>query len=431
MKPKRASLISRPFWSIRRPQDLGPLLLGFFLALISAALFASVGSTLVSAAISLSPGTSGSTILQVASPAGTTDSFIPVSATATNRSANTFCGTASATYVVVNPVIGINVSGAEYSWETYPTASDLDYLKSSGIILLRVPFAWEKMQPTIDGPLSSTELGNMTTFLTALGARGMSAIIDMHNYARYTLNWATLGTIGTGTEGITGSIIGSAAVPYSAFRDVWTKLAAALKCHSGLVGYDIMNEPNKMPNASVWPTAAQAAVDGIRSVDMNTTIYVEGDKWASASTWQKVNANLHIVDPASRLVYEAHQYFDDGSGKYAKTYDEYAATPARGTDQLQPFLTWLKKNNAKGFVGEFGVPQDDSRWLAVLDNFIATLVANNIAGTYWQYNYQTPQGVPWWPNWHEPMSVIRAQDWGTPQLGVLKKYAQPESKGTP
>jgi endoglucanase len=332
---------------------------------------------------------------------------------------------------VTNPIIGINVSGAEYSWETYPTTSDLDYLKSNGITLLRVPFAWEKIQPTIYGPLSSTELGNMNAFLTALAARGMSAIIDMHNYARYTLNWATLDNIGTGTEGTTGSIIGSAAVPFSSFKDVWTKLAAALKGHSGLVGYDIMNEPNTMPNACVWPTAAQAAVDGIRSVDMNTTIYVEGDNWASASTWQTANANLHIVDPASRLVYEAHQYFDDGSGRYTKTYDQYGATPTRGIDQLQPFLKWLKQNNAKGFVGEFGVPQDDLRWLAVLDNFIAALVANDVGGTYWQYNYRTPQGVSWWPNWHEPMSVIRIQDWGTPQLDVIKKYVQPASKGTP
>jgi endoglucanase len=319
------------------------------------------------------------------------------------------------------PLIGINVSGAEYSWETYPTTSDLDYLKSKGITLLRVPFAWEKMQPTLNGPLSPTELGKMRTFLTAVGARGMFAIIDMHNYARYNSNWATSGNIGPGQ----GNIIGSAAVPYSAYKDVWTKLATALKGQSGLVGYDIMNEPNKMPNASVWPTAAQNAVDGIRSVDMNTTIYVEGDNWAGARSWLTYNANLHIVDPANRLVYEAHLYFDDTSGTYTSTYDQFGATPTRGVEQLQPFLTWLQQNNAKGFIGEFGVPQDDPRWLVVLDNFMAALVANNVAGTYWAYTYRTPEGVSWWPNVGEKMAITPIQDWGTLQLSIITKYTHP------
>lgn len=148
----------------------------------------------------------------------------------------------------------------------------------------------------------------------------------------------------------------------------------------GLLGYDIMNEPNFMPNASVWPTAAQAAVDGIRTVDINPTIYVEGDNWADASTWLTANANLHIVDPENRLVYEAHQYFDNGGGTYARSYDEYGATPTRGVNQLQSFLTRLKQNNVRGFVGEFGVPQDNPRWLAVLDTFIAAIAENNIRG---------------------------------------------------
>lgn len=381
-------------------------------------------SRFVPSALAIAPGASGSATLQVTSPADSLDSSIPVTATATNRSASKFLRTASARYVIANAAIGINVSGAEYSWETYATTSDLDYLKSKGIRLLRVPFAWEKMQPSLNGPLDPAELARMKTFLDAVGARDMSAIIDMHNYARYIVNWASLGNIGTGNERTKGSIIGSTEVPYAAYQDVWTKLAAALKGHSGLAGYDIMNEPNKMPNPTVWPTAAQYAVNGIRSVDLETTIYVEGDHWAGASTWLQYNANLHIVDPANRLVYEAHAYFDDTSGTYKKTYDEYGATPTRGVEQIQPFLTWLKQKNVRGFVGEFGVPQDDPRWITVLDNFIKALVANNVPGAYWQYTYRTPAGVNWWPNPHEVMAVTPSQGWGMPQLEILRRHAQ-------
>ena len=61
-------------------------------------------ATFLSLALSLSPGTSGSTTLQVTSPAGTTNSSNAITATATNRNATTFLRSASATYVVANPV---------------------------------------------------------------------------------------------------------------------------------------------------------------------------------------------------------------------------------------------------------------------------------------------------------------------------------------
>jgi len=80
-------------------------------------------------------------------------------------------------------------------------------------------------------------------------------------------------------------------------RSLWTKLAGALAGHAGLAGYDIMNEPHDL-GAGVWSKAAQAAVNGIRSVDINTTIYVEGTQWASAYTWPRANGGLKITDPA-------------------------------------------------------------------------------------------------------------------------------------
>jgi endoglucanase len=35
------------------------------------------------------------------------------------------------------------------------------------------------------------------------------------------------------------------------------------------------------------------------------------------------------------------------------------------------------------------VPDDDPRWLAVLDEFLAALQANGVGGTYWAAG-------PWW-----------------------------------
>lgn len=327
-------------------------------------------------------------------------------------------------------IIGVNVSGSEYSWETYPVASHLDYLKNRGIVLIRLPIAWEKIQPTVNGSLNQTEIGKLKSFLDLVAARNMQAIVDIHNYGRYNPNWAANAAANYGIVSVSNSsglVIGSSGLPISAFQDLWTKLAGALAGHAGLAGYDIMNKPHDL-GAGVWPMAAQAAVNGIRSVDMNTTIYVEGTQWASAYYWPVDNESLRIADPANKLVYEAHLYFDgNGSGAYEQTYDQQGAYPNWGVDRVQPFLKWLQQNNLKGYIGEFGVPENDSRWLTVLDNFLNTLKQNGVPGTYWYYAYADPTGAnSWWPSksgTDYSMSLIpeiNGQD--KAQWSILKKY---------
>ena len=118
-----------------------------------------------------------------------------------------------------------------------------------------------------------------------------------------------------------------------------------------------MNEPNNMPSPSTWPDAAQAAVNAIRTVDMNTPIIVEGDEWASSQYWQAYNANLNITDPANNIVYEAHQYFDNGSGTYTETYAQSGDTANTGVQEMSPFLQWLQQNNFKGYARRVRRPQ--------------------------------------------------------------------------
>jgi endoglucanase len=101
-------------------------------------------------------------------------------------------------------------------------------------------------------------------------------------------------------------------------------------------------------------------------------VIVPGYEWQGAWTWNQWNSTLMVSDPADHMLYAAHQYFDpDGSGSYANTYDAGGAYPGIGVDRLQPFLSWLAAHNARGIVPECGVPNSDSRWLTVLDNFLA------------------------------------------------------------
>ncbi len=302
-------------------------------------------------------------------------------------------------------MFGVNLAGAEFGSVpgtygvdyTYPTSSELDYYAAKGVTLIRLPFLWERMQPTLDGSLNPAEVSRMTTFLGEAQAHGIQVILDAHDYGRYD-----------------GSVVGSAAVPVSAFQDFWSKMALQFGDNAAVGGFDIMNEPHDMGGATVWPTDAQAAVNAIRTVDMHTPIYVEGDGWSSAATWQTVNGNLNIADPANKIVYEAHLYFDsNNSGTYSGTYDQEGAYPTIGVDRLQPFADWLAQHNAQGFIGEFGVPDNDPRWLTVLDNFLAAAQHDGISGTYWA-------GGPWWGSY--PLSIEPVNGTDQPQMTVLEKY---------
>jgi len=46
-------------------------------------------------------------------------------------------------------------------------------------------------------------------------------------------------------------------------------------------------------------------------------------------------------------------------------------------------VDWLNRHHVRGYVGEYGVPNNDARWLTALDNFLTYLDTNALDGTYW------------------------------------------------
>jgi len=268
---------------------------------------------------------------------------------------------------------GVSLSGAEWGQPSetsfYPSTDLLDYYQSKGLRLIRLPIMWERIQPTLSSSLDATELGKLTTFVDAVASRNMKIIVDIHNYARYNGN-------------IIGALTG---VTTADVQDLWIRLATELKSKSCIWGYGIMNEPHDMTSITPWKDIAQSIIDGIRTVDQSTTIIVSGDSWSSAERWPTYSNNLKdLIDPNNNLIFEAHCYFDkDASGQYVNSYDADGVTTATGVNRVKPFVNWLKTNNLKGFIGEYGVPSDDDRWLAVLDSFMVYLKANHIGGTYW------------------------------------------------
>ena len=306
---------------------------------------------------------------------------------------------------------GVNLAGAEFGATmpgifntdyTYPTSGELDYYNSKGLKLIRLPIRWERVQPTLNGPLNGPEILRIKNFLQQAQNRNMLVIIDLHNYCRYTLN---------GTE----VIIGSSSLSIANAKDLWTKLAFELKTYSNIWGYGIMNEPHDMLTSAKWFNIAQEIINGIRVNDTITRIIVGGDSWSSAARWIQYSDNLkNLTDPSKNLTFEAHVYFDnDASGSYDTDYVTEGANPNTGVTRATPFVNWLKTNKLNGFIGEYGVPANDARWLVVLDNFLNYLKTNCINGTYWA-------GGPWWGNYILSIEPLNGVD--KPQMSTLVNH---------
>lgn len=307
---------------------------------------------------------------------------------------------------------GTNASGAEFAPHkapgvynreySYPTVIQLDYFKSKGLTLFRLPFLWERIQRDLNGELDKEELARMMAFVDAALERNLWVILDMHNYGKRYIN---------GTK----VTIGSPGLSIEHVADAWKKLATHFKDKDNIWGYGLMNEPNAMLPSTPWVTISQQIINEIRKVDRKTPIMVGGDSWSSAERWVQSSDNLKTLkDPANNLIFEAHIYFDkDASGSYKKSYEEEEATPTIGIERAKPFVDWLKKNKFKGFVGEYGVPDNDPRWLITLDNMLKYLQENNINGAYWSAG----------PRWGKYVLAIEPRDGvDRPQMKVLEKY---------
>ena len=273
-------------------------------------------------------------------------------------------------------LVGINFSGQEQLTlpDTYPTDAQIQYYASKGLNVFRLPIAWERLQPTLGGAFSSSELAQIQRVVSYANSLGVTVDLDLHNYGQYN-----------------NQPIGSSAVPVSDFTSFWSQMAGVFS--GSKVMFGLMNEPSL--NASTWLTAQNAAIAAIRSAGATSqTILVSGVDYDGAATWlTSGNAATYnpstIVDPDHNYAFEVHQYFDSNSSGVGG--DTVSTTI--GQQDLAAVTQWAQQNGAKLFLGEFG-SNSDSTALANLKNTLGYMAANSNAwmgATEWEastsYNY--------------------------------------------
>lgn len=325
--------------------------------------------------------------------------------------------------------LGVNLAGAEFGTEApgysnaspgqhgeayiFPSKETVRWFADRGLKVLRLPLAWERLQPEPAGPLEPTYTQRVLEFLDLAQLYDGRVVLDLHAYGRYRMD-----AHGDVQELVVGDPLDpERGVMAEHLADLWIRVAARVHDHPALLAYGLMNEPHDMGGAD-WHATSSEVVRALRAAGDRNWIWVAGDGWSKASEWGIHNPQRPWVDdPLERTAYEAHVYFDaDSSGRYMLSYsDELTMDPdaaARGRQRLEPFAAWCERNGVRGVVGEFGVPWYDEGWLPVLDDFLTAVQTQGMTACAWA-------GGDWWGDY--PLSL---QSRGGREVAPLRAMLQ-------
>ncbi len=258
---------------------------------------------------------------------------------------------------------GINLAGAEFGDDgqipgvhghdfQYPTNGSVDYFKRLWFNLVRLPFRWERLQPKLFAEFSQYEEKRLRTLSNYITARGMTLVLNPHNFARRKLP-------GDGWNG--EYLIGSSSVPTASFVDFWVRLASLFRDNRNVI-FGLMNEPYDIP-ATYWLEIVNPVIAGIREAGAGNLILVPGVGYTGAHSWIATGneAMDKVEDPAKNFAFEVHQYLDfDSSGTHPEVVSETV-----GSERIRGFEEWARAHGFRAFLGEFGASGDNASCLAL------------------------------------------------------------------
>lgn len=310
---------------------------------------------------------------------------------------------------------GVNLAGAEFNARqlpgvvfkdyTYPSNAELDFIASQGANIIRLPFLWERLQPTANGPFNQAELGYLRLTVKNANAKGLCVLLDVHNYAKY-YSYKLGDTLPDGTK-VT-----------DAFIAFWLALATEFP-DPGNVAFGLMNEPATISLVD-WAAIAKQTLAALRAAGVTNLVFVSGGRWSGVHDWfaglQNSNATEFddLQDPLERTIIEVHQYTDsDYSGTHTTTTGKGCRAAAEFDLKFERISAWAKTHGQTLFLGEFGVP-GSSECLLTLTRFLELMTDDPWHGwSYWSAG-------SWWGNY--PLALSGPNQPTAPQWGPLKTF---------
>lgn len=268
------------------------------------------------------------------------------------------------------PYQGISIGGFEfgnvqdtsqfgYNYGPW-TLDNVDYWVGLGLNTFRLPFVWERMQPTLGGPIFSDYANRYLELVNhVVNVRGCYAVLDCHNYAGRFVNGTKVG-------------IRTPQLPANSLGDLWLAMLnySPIFRHAKCI-YDLMNEPIAQGAwvTDVYVPEVNDAIAKIRTAGQTNLILIEGTLYAQAYGWSFDGSqalNNVIVDPANNHAFQAHQYWDYLNPPFSGT-NAHTAIGNFGRMSLVAFRQWGKKYNKKLWLGEFSPLYDTTTPQASVD----------------------------------------------------------------
>lgn len=248
-------------------------------------------------------------------------------------------------------------------WKTfkdnYVTREDIQYIKSTGVNTIRIPFHYKLFTDEDYMGLTHKQDGfqRLDSLVEWCRETEIYLILDMHD--------APGGQTGDNIDdsyGYPWLMVNEAS--QQLFVEIWKNIADHYKNEPVILGYDLLNEPiatyfeeeREMLNAQLEPLYMKAT-KAIREVDNNHIVMLGGAQW---------NGNFTVFTDSkfdSNIMYTCHRYWCDTMQA-----------------NIQDFVDFRDSVNLPIFMGETG--ENTNEWISA---WTRLMIKNNIGYTYWPY----------------------------------------------
>jgi endoglucanase len=304
-----------------------------------------------------------------------------------------------------------------------PNPNDIDAYVAKGVNTFRIPFRWERLQfapsegPGAEGtrtvssyPINEAYFNELNALVQRATSKGARVILDMHNYGHY-IRYPQNTSANPFFKGF--NLIGASSVSANDFAAIWSELARRYRDNK-LVMFGLMNEP-LYENTTTLRDVYQIAINAIRAQGFQNEILLNGNYFGGAWSWKLANftipqpnkylpdegqrytpANKQTVigtnevlatltDSQNKLIFEAHQYFDNDYSGSAPLGTARACDASRDTNSIFTPFTEFLGSSKRGFIGEFGAWAGGANCDLRLTQAMTYLNSNNayIGWTYW------------------------------------------------
>jgi len=302
------------------------------------------------------------------------------------------------TYVVFH---GLDYMGLELHPAFYnQSLEDFDIMASWGFNLVRLPIDWSWVEPE-PGVYNQSYIDQIRRVISMANRYGIYVVIDMHQ-----LHWSPVFYVWGGDNGLCGDGLPSWAVPYQAqtkaaeekdkayfwsnatveeeFASMWGYVASQFANDSGVLGYDLFNEPTTPTNwtdQEMYQNMARVydmAISAIRKVDTRHVIFFESTDYDSAGD---VGLMPEPYDPYHELALEVHDY-------YTTFVSNAVEGPFKPSGGLAAAISASEEWGIPLWAGEFG---DDPNYQLVRMP-VTAFDSYGLSWCYWTYFWAWWQG---------------------------------------